>query len=31
MSDTVFILGAGASVEAGVPAMKDFLIRAESL
>ena len=31
MSDTVFILGAGASKEAGVPVMNDFLKRARTL
>lgn len=31
MSDIVFILGAGASSEAGAPVMKDFLDRAENL
>lgn len=31
MDKTVFILGAGASVEAGIPAMADFLDRAQDL
>jgi len=31
MSDTVFILGAGASVDVGGPLMKDFLNRAQDL
>src|SRR6266513_2943931 len=31
MSEIVFILGAGASKEAGAPLMKDFLTRADQL
>ena len=31
MSDTVFILGAGASADAGVPVMNNFLNRARKI